>query len=235
MSWSDYYGIPPYGTGSLINLHQNDPPSHTPVISPIALSGNNQILVDNEPNAQIFGGFGTYVVTELQPGALIAMSGGSQIIRDFGGSATINGSPFGASRFIVTSPAITNDTLSLGAGHNVVFLGGTRGTSIFEHGGADHVWGAVHGDNTFSLGPTGGFLTIGRFTLTTGNVLDLSRIAPQATESNVSNFVTLKTIGSGPLANTLLTVAGSSGVEHVTLYHTGPTTLAEFAKNNLSF
>ena len=226
MSW---FSIPPFGTGSLVTFGTGNGPTHTPVTSPISLFEGNAILIDNENNALISGGFGTYEVVEYGRGGVIGMVAGSQLIKDFGGGVTINGGN-GPDEYVMGGPAITADTLNLGASSNNVFLGGSGNTiNASQNGGHDFTAGANFGNDRFSLSPTSSTMTIRGFTLNNGDKLDLSRILPAgANHRNLSDFVTVTTSGPGQFANTHLRITGSNGnTDFVTLLHSGEITLAQ--------
>ncbi|HKM60939.1 MAG TPA: hypothetical protein VJY39_00480 [Acidisphaera sp.] len=227
-----WFGYPAFGTGVLGTETSGYPDVSTVyTLAGVFLGQVHQVLWDNAPGAKIYGGSpnGHYVVTEYQPDATIAFSYGNEFIRDFGGSATITGSsPYGGEGGYDRYVVINATTLNLGSGINHVFLGGSRNTiNMSDSGGVDHVRGAIHGSETFTVGSAGGFLTVRGFTLTNGDVLDLSRMSVNDSD------VHLSTQGSGRYANTVLTINGPSGGAHVTLLHTGPITLSQLEQHSL--
>ena len=234
------HGTVAAGSGKLTNI-VGTVKTTTTVTAPIVLPTGNNILIDNEPDAVIVGGDGNQRITELGTNASITLGNGNDIVNVMGAGATIvvgNGNneitlgapshPMhgGTASAIAT---ITADTLRLGNGTNKVFIGGS-GNTIYDGSGTDTFMGAESGNNTFVLNANGGTETVGGFSLTNGDKIDLSAIlaGTGVTAATLANSVTLATTPDACHAgwtDTVLTVHGASTAT-MTLLNSGTLTLS---------
>ena len=145
------------------------------------------------------------------------------------GCGDMDGSGTGTSS--ATIP-VTADKVTLGNGTNAVFLGG-GGNTIYDGSGTDTINGAAGGNDTFVLNAAGGTATIAGFSLSNGDVLNLTSILAgvslAADLSNLGSFVAVATETDAKhksWTDTVLTIKGSGGTATVTLLNTGSLTLA---------
>ena len=122
--------------------------------------------------------------------------------------------------------------MTLGNGTNAVFLGGS-GNTIYDGSGTDTINGAASGNNTLVVNAAGGTVTVGGFSLTNGDVLNLTSIlagvALTADLSNLGLFVALASETDphhSSWTDTVLTIKGTGGTATVTLLNTGSLSLA---------
>ncbi|HKM65147.1 MAG TPA: type I secretion C-terminal target domain-containing protein [Acidisphaera sp.] len=229
---------------------------HTPITLPGGdwrlIDNETNASISNTP-----GSAGNYFILEIGSGATIAPGNGNDLIADVGGGATIdagNGNMVitaggtdnvitagtGNDAFVLGAPTppseheghnqgsvpITADTLTLGNGRNVVGFGGS-GNTVYDGTGTDVVFGAGGGNDTFALNAGGGKLTIGGFSLTNGDVLDLSQILPGVTDSSLSSYVTLTSHAHHHhVVDTVLTISNGGVTDKVTLLNSGSITLS---------
>ncbi len=131
-----------------------------------------------------------------------------------------------------TATPVTADTVNLGNGVNLVFLGGS-GNIIRDGNGTDTIFATAAGNDSFLLNGAGGTDTIGGFSLTNGDKLDLTQIlAGTSLAADLSNLGGFVTVGSqadlrhAGWIDTTLSIAGTVGTANVTLLNTGSMTLA---------
>lgn len=127
---------------------------------------------------------------------------------------------------------VTADKVTLGNGTNAVFLGGS-GNTIYDGSGTDTISGAAGGNDTFVINAAGGTETVSGFSLTNGDVLNLTSILAGVSLahdlSNLGSFVALATqtdARHSSWTDTVLTIKGGGGSATVTLLNTGSLTLA---------
>lgn len=126
--------------------------------------------------------------------------------------------------------AATADTVVLGNGNNTLYIGG-NGNLIQTGSGTDTIYANYNGasyNDRFVLDAAGGTQTLFGFTLTNGDVLDLTHILADAGVasdlSNLGDFVGVATQIDATypqFTDTVLTVRGSGGTDTITLANTG--------------
>jgi hypothetical protein len=130
---------------------------------------------------------------------------------------------------------VTNDTVNLGAGSNMLFLGGS-GNSVVSSGGTDviNAFGGI--DNTFVVSATGGLERISGFSPTNGDTLNLTKALAGIDLAydlpNLGTYISVgaKTIGSG--IDTILKIYGSDATATVTLVNSGAITLTQLISHD---
>jgi Ca2+-binding RTX toxin-like protein len=200
----------------------------------IFLNGtNNTITVgDNTSNgvSEIIAGSGQEHVTTGNGNVYIVGSGDHDVITVGNGNDTIIETGHAGA-------AIGFNTVTLGLGNDMVFLGGT-GNTVLMGAGVDRIYGGT-GNDTFSVNSAGGTDTISNFTLTNGDVLDVSKILAGASLahdlSNLSSFITTSSIIDSAVSSgydTKLVITGSTGTANVTLMNTGSIGLNDLVSHN---
>ncbi len=135
------------------------------------------------------------------------------------------------------SNLVTKDTITLGGGTNLVFLGGS-GNTVDDGSGNDTIIGNRVGNHTFVTNAAGGTETILGFTPTNGDKLDLSQLLAgtdvAVDGSNLASFVTLTQQQDGwqrAATDTVLSVKGTTASASITLLNTGTLTLSSLVSD----
>jgi hypothetical protein len=183
----------------------------------------------------INAGSGSATVTAGNGSIHIAAGGANNIITVGTGNDTIDlrgpvgPGPHGS---VSATASITADTLHLGNGTNQVFLGGS-GNTIYDGSGTDTIQGAGAGNDTFVVNASGGTISIGGFSLTNGDSVDLtailSGVSASAVTASPSTYLSLTNIADPHHASwtdAVLTVKGTGGTASVTFVDSGSLTLS---------
>ncbi len=240
----------------------------TAVTTPISLGSTDSHLVDNETGAVITGGDARFDILEQGTGATITLGNGNDHVTVTGSGATItlgngndvieigtghggpgHGGPGGGHGFGPPPPSssssstavpVTSDTITLGSGTNMIFLGGSGNTVNLGTGSTTvEATGALN--NHFVLASAGGNLTLNGFSTTNGDTLDLTQllsgVSLASDLSNLGSFIGVATQADAKHAgwtDTVLTITGTAGTGTVTLVNTGSSlTLASLETSSL--
>jgi Ca2+-binding RTX toxin-like protein len=217
----------------------------------LAGTGNKVTLAGNAGGAQdlttVVAGQGSSTVA-VGAGNAIAVAGGGGNTISLGaglGAVEVGGSgntvTTGSGTHLVVADgwptAVTKDTINLGAGSNLVFLGGS-GNTVNDGSGTDTIVGARAGSDTFVANAAGGTDTIYGFSLTNGDVLDLSQVlagAGVASDlSNLGSFVTAASVTdawNSRWTDTVLTVKGAAATATLTLVNSGTVAVADLVSH----
>lgn len=209
----------------------------------ITLGNGNDRIIDNAGTATISLGNGNDVVKVAGGSNVVTVGDGANTIEVAGAGNTIttgngvNHIELGGSDCAIAP--VTADTLMLGNGANFVEMH-TSG-NIVNAGTGSAVIDAVGGsNNTFVANMAGGSLTVGGFSLTNGDKLDLTQILVGTTLapdlSDLSSYVNLTSIvdGNNPAwTDTVLTINGVMGTSTITLLNTGTVTLGALENSSL--
>lgn len=184
-------------------------------------------------NATVTAGNGNMVIEVGGANNTITAGNGNDVIalghqcRDMDGPGAAKG-----------TPPVSNDTLYLGNGTNMLFLSGS-GNTIHDGTGTDTIVGARAGHDTFVLNAAGGTQTISGFSLTNNDALDLTSILKGVSLasdlSNLGTYVSAASIADATHSawtDTVVTITGTGGTDTVTLLNTGSVTLAGLLSAN---
>ena len=189
----------------------------------------NSITVGNG-NDEISTGTGTATVTTGNGNMDINAGGANNTITVGTGTNQIQlgqeneGAEHGATP---TTAPLTSDTLYLSAGlstsSNHVFLGGS-GNTIYDSAGNDTISGAGTGNNTFVLNALGGTQSISGFSMTNGDVINLTKFfgaTPPILPDLSLSVKSMTDATHSTWTDTILTATNGSVTDTVTLLNTG--------------
>ena len=239
------YDISVKGTGESITLGAGNSEVSGPTGSSTVTIGDgrqevlltgagNIVTVGNNTTTgttEIFAGAGLDHVTAGNGSVYIVGSGNSDVVTVGSGNDTI----VETARNGLASVGL--NSVTLGLGNDKVFLGG-NGNTVVLGAGIDTVYGGAGGDS-FVVNAAGGTDTIGNFTLTNGDALNLTQILAGVSLahdlSNLGSFVALTSVADASVSSgfdTSLTITGASSTAHVTLLNTGSVTLTSLVASN---